>query len=774
MENGRPMTDMHEPRLTDLDQPRAFGPQPVPHGNDRNTYAAHDVVVERRHLRESLRILAKRRRLVTSVFLVVVIGVVVHTYTRIPIYEARAKMLIESNEPRYVGFKDVLDPNSTQTDYYQTQYNLLRSRSLARKTLDALHLWDQFGGRPAAIGTATPPPPRGVAARVRAFVVPIRDAVRGASDPQVAPLPSETVSQTRAINALLGGLSISPVRNSRVVDIVYRSADPDLATRVVNAHARSFIDQNMEFKFLSSKEAMDWLAARLTEERQQVEQAETALQRYTEQHDAIAASERDNIVIQKLADMSREVTKAKTTRLEREATYDQLRTMETNRAGLDSFPAILANPVIQQQQAEVARLQRQKLDLSQKMLDTHPDVEAISRAIAAADARLRAEIAKVVQGVRNEYLAALAQERSLGQALEDQKREALSMNKKAIEYGVLAREVESTRQVYQSLLQRAKETGVSTELRTSNVRIVDLAERPGAPIYPQTRDALIMGTLAGLGLALGVGFFFEYLDNRIRTPDEIKLHLHLPALGLLPFVRSDRKAAMFPVSERLSPDFAEALRALRTNVLFSTAESPSRSLIVTSAGPGEGKTVVSSNLAAALADTGLRVLVIDGDLRKPKLHKVFNVAQEPGLSNLIVGTCKASQVVVKTSILNLWVLPAGRVPPNPAELLGSSRFRQFLVSLRDHFDWIVIDTPPVMAVTDASVLAHAVSGVVFVVGAEMVSRQTAATALEQLALAHGKVLGGVLNRVDLDRNAYFYSQYYNKQYREYYRKSSTA
>jgi succinoglycan biosynthesis transport protein ExoP len=472
--------------------------------------------------------------------------------------------------------------------------------------------------------------------------------------------------------------------------------------------------------------------------------------------------------------MSREVTKAKTSRLEKEATYDQMRGLETNRAALDSFPAILANPIIQQQQAEVARLQRQKLELSQKMLDTHPDVEAMTKAIAAADLRLRAEVAKVVQGVRNEYQAALAQERSMTQALEEQKREALSMNKKAIEYGVLSREAESTRQIYQSLLQRAKETGVSTEQRTSNVRIVDLAERPGAPVYPQIRDSLVTGMLSGLALALCLAFFFEYLDNRIKTPDEIKHHLRLPALGLLPFVRPDSKTAAMPARERLSPDFAESLRTLRTNVLFSTADSRSKSLIVTSAGPGEGKTVVSSNLAATLADAGLRVLVVDGDMRKPKLHKVFNVPQEPGLSHLIVGSCKAGAAVVKTPISRLWVMPAGRIPPNPAELLGSPRFKQILSSFADHFDWVIIDSPPVMAVTDASVIAHAVSGVVFVVGAEMVSRQAAATALEQIERARGKVLGAVLNRVDLKRNAYYYSQYYRKEYGEYYRKSSTA
>lgn len=730
----------------------------------------------RRHPKDYLRIIYRRRRLMASVFLLVLITTVVYSYTRVPMFEARAKLLIESSEPQYVGFDQVVDQARGRDDYRQTQFDLLRSRSLARRTLEVSNLWDEFGAgasTPDVVGDAAAGPPRpvGTFARLQAMVSPVTRIIRGSpvvdSASSSAPEPSETAVQAGAINGFLGGLVVVPYRNSRVVDLAYRSTDPDLATRAVNAHARSYIEQNMEFKFQASKEASDWLAARLADQRKEVEAAESALQQYREQHDAVAADSRENIVIQKLADMSSAVTQAKTQRLERESRYNQLRAAEKDPAALETYPAVLGNPLIQTLQAELAQLQRKRLDMSKDYLDTHPDMVALMRQIGAARTRVQVEIDKVVEAVKNDYQAAVAQERALMRAQAEQKQEALAMGRTAIEYGVLSREVESTRSVYQTLLQRAQETGVSGEQRTSNVRVVDFAERPRSPYYPQTRSSVTRGAMWGLVLALLIGFFFEYFDNRVRTLDEIKAHLKIPGLGMLPMVRDKPDAAKL-LAERESPRFLESLRALRTNVIFSTAESTSRSLVVTSTGPSEGKTAVSSHLAAALAETGLRVLVIDGDMRKPRLHAALGIAQEPGLSNLIVGSSKASEVVVKTSVPGLWAIAAGRVPPNPSELLGSPRFRDFLLSLRDHFDWVVIDTPPVMAVTDASVIAHRASGVIFVVGADMVSRDHAIIAIEQLERANGKLLGAVLNRVDADKNAYYYSPYYRKAYTEYY------
>jgi capsular exopolysaccharide synthesis family protein len=215
-------------------------------------------------------------------------------------------------------------------------------------------------------------------------------------------------------------------------------------------------------------------------------------------------------------------------------------------------------------------------------------------------------------------------------------------------------------------------------------------------------------------------------------------------------------------------NFSEAFRGIRTNVLFSSADEGSRSIVVTSTAPGEGKSMVASNLAASLAQAGQRVLLIDADMRKPKAHEILGVAQEPGLSNVLVGDVKPSEAVRKTAVAGLWILSAGRVPPNPAELVGSARFREFVESLKKHFEWVIIDTPPILAVTDASLIANHVSGVLFVVGAEMTSRHAARAAIEQLENSRARLVGAVLNRVELDKNAYYYSQYYRREYASYY------
>ena len=721
------------------------------------------------HLLDYARVLYKRRWVAGTAFTIVFLLVTVYTFTATPIYEATTKLLIESDNPNVVSFKEVIDEQGSKNDYYTTQYNILQSRTLARRTLNDLKLWNHelFGGVPAQKTFS-------VGGAVSGAV----DAVRGVFSSQELPVEAsgldETATESRAIDSFLSHLKVSPVRNSRIVDVKFASADASLAAQVANRLARAYIDQNLEVKFTSSKEAADWLGGQLAEQRKQVEAAEAALQRYKEANDAISLEDRENIYVQKLGDLNTAVTRAKTDRLEKEALYNQLQSIQSNSAALDSFPAILSNPFIQQQKAEMADLQRQFASVQERLGEKHPEYQKVQAALRTAEAKLQGEVAKVVQSVRNQYLAARTQENSLMGALESQKREALSMNRKGIEYGVLQREVESSRQIYDSLMQRAKETGVSAELKSSNIRVVDAAERPRVPASPRRSFNLLLALCGGSMLGLGLAFFFEYLDNRIKTPDELKQHLGLPALGMVPALGEKPLNGRYPLlGGGTPPNFNEAFRSVRTNVLFSSAEEGSKTLLITSTGPGEGKTTFSCNLAVSLAQTGQRVLLIDADMRKPKVHEAFDVHQEPGLSNLLVGGVKASESVRKTKVTGLWLLPAGKLPPNPAELLGSQRFKEFLLSLKEHFDTIVIDSPPVMAVADAAVIAHRTTGVVFVVGAEMTSRHAAKAALDQLENARARFVGAVLNRVNIEKHSYYYSQYYKKEYARYYQATGT-
>jgi polysaccharide biosynthesis transport protein len=724
------------------------------------------------HLLDYVRVLYKRRWMAITTFLIIVVTATVSTFTATPIYEAKTRLLIEAEDQNVVSFKAVLDGDQTRADYYQTQYNMLQSRALARRTIDQLKLWDRapFGGKAEGHAFSV----TGLVAGAVSGVVHLFSRADPSPAPPV-PGADETAAQSRAIDVFVGGLTVAPIRNSRLVDLKYDLPDAALATAIVNALAKNYIEQSLEYKFMASKEASDWLGERLAEQRKQVEEAETKLQRYRERNDAISLKDRENIVVQKLSDLNAAVTIAKTERFQKEAAFNQLQSLQGNPAALDSFPAILSNTFIQQQKAELAQIQSQYAQMGQKLGPNHPDMVKLRSAMEIAQAKVDGEIGKVVQSVKNEYLTALAKENSLTAALNNQKSEALAMNRKGIDYSVLDREVQSSRTVYDSLLQRAKETGISSELRTSNIRIVDRAETPQRPVSPQKSLNVVLALFGGTLVACGLVFFFEYLDNRIKTPEEIRLHLGIPYLGLLPAL--DNKALSHPyplVSNGVPASFSEAFRALRTNVLFSSAEEGSRSIVVTSTGPGEGKSLVASNLAISLSQAGQRVVLIDADMRKPRAHDIFELAQEPGLSNLLVGNARASDTVRKSSVPGLWVLAAGRTPPNPAELVGSQRFRDFLDSLKDHFDWVIIDSPPVMAVTDAALLAHDVSGVLFVVGAEMTTRQAAKRAVDQLEQVQARFVGAVLNRVDLERNAYYYSQYYRREYSEYYQTGLTT
>ena len=724
------------------------------------------------HLTDYVKVVYKRRWTAATVFLLVMAVVTVYTFTATPIFEARTRLLIEAENQNVISFKEVVDQDQTKADYYQTQYNILQSRALARKTLEGLKLWDHPLFNAATQQNSGLSAGRAIAGAAGLVTGLFRSAPATTLEAAGA---DETEPQSKAMEAFALHLTVAPIRNSRLVDVKFRSPDAALATKIVNALVQNYIAQTLEYKFSASKTANDWLGEQLAEQRKQVEVAEAKLQTYREHNDAISLEDRQNIVVQKLTDLNAAVTRAKTERIQKEAMWMQLRALEANPAALDTFPAILSNTFIQQQKSELAQLQQQSAQLSEKFGEKHPEILKNRTAIQGAQLKLQAEIAKIVAAVRTEYQAARAQEASLTFALGQQKGEALSMNRKGIEYSVLDRDVESSKQLYESLLQRSKETGVSSELKSSNIRVIDQAERPRAPVTPRTGMNMLLALVSGSILAFGLAFFFEYLDSRIKTPDELKAHLGLPSLGMVPALDPKAWKDKEPLLHAgVPPGFAEAFRTIRTNVLFSSAEEGSRVLVVTSTGPGEGKTTVATNLAIGFAQAGQRVLLIDADMRRPRVHNVFGLKQEPGLSNLMVGNAKASETVHKTPVPGLWILGAGRIPPNPAELIGSQRFRDFLNSLKEHFDLILVDSPPVMAVTDAAIVAHAANGVVFVVGAEMTSRNAARAAVEHLEQGRAHFVGAVLNRVELERNAYYYSHYYRREYGAYYQQAANA
>jgi capsular exopolysaccharide synthesis family protein len=380
------------------------------------------------------------------------------------------------------------------------------------------------------------------------------------------------------------------------------------------------------------------------------------------------------------------------------------------------------------------------------------------------------EARRVVNSLKNEYQLAVAKEDSLKKALTQQKEESLALNKKAVQYGVLKRQADSSRQLYELLIKRFKETSLTEEMKTGNIRIVDRAEVPADPVKPRKKLNLLLAVVVGAFLGIGLAFFLEYLDNTITTPEEVKNYLRVPYLGPVPAFSMNGSSNEIP-AELISvhspkSTASEAYRGLRTSILFSSADKKPRVIMITSAGPLEGKTLTSANMAITMAGSHEGVILIDGDLRRPRLHKVFQTSHSKGLSGILVGTDTPADAIIKTPIKGLHLLPAGHIPPNPSELIGSNVMKRFITGLREKFEIIVIDTPPLTAVTDAVALSQFVDGVMLVLRTGITPRQVVKNSLEQLQAVNANILGVVLNAVSTGKDSYYYSQYYYSYYGE--------
>jgi capsular exopolysaccharide synthesis family protein len=715
------------------------------------------------HFWDYWRVISRRRWTIISVFLVTVIMVTLWTFTTRPVFTSTATLRIEKDQPRIVKFEEVIKEDSQQ-DYYQTQYKLLQSRSLANRVIGLLQL-DQHPD------FQQPEAERGWLAqgeaRLREWLVkwiPV--------PPPPAPEATEDVALASPLtSAFLGRLAIEPVRSSRLVKISFDSHHPDLAARVPNALSDAFIAQQLDQKVEATRYATQFLAKQLDETRGKLGESEEKLSGFLKANDILFVAgdktSQQDLITQQLMSLSDAWLKSRSERIAKES----LVTLASTTQDIYSLPAVLQSSLISSLKQDLVNQEGEHKRLGQVFKPDYPRMQQLAEKIAESRRQLRTEIDRAVQALQADYQAAVRNEREMEGALAQQRMMARGLADNMAEYNLLRRDVDTSRDLYSALLARLRETQISAALFTSNIYIVDRAEISGAPSRPKRSTNLLVGCIAGLLGGVVLAFVFEYLDTNIKDAKEVEAVLHVPILGMVPSWATRRRReitdgdgkpfALVAHSETASVS-AEAFRNLRTSLLYSAPDHPPKTITMTSLQPEDGKTSLVTNLAITLAQLGAgEVLVIDADMRRPNLHEVLGVPQAPGLSTFLTGQAELAEVIAPSSIPNLSVIPAGRIPLNPAELLASTRLRQAIDTLGGRFAHIVFDTGPLFGVSDAMILASQVEGVVLVLRHGRASRDAAQRAIRNLMSVRARLLGVILNDVDVRGNGYYgYYGYY--------------
>ena len=748
--------------------------QPVPSG--KGQMAVYDPLVnagfmddDTIDLREYWRVLVKRRWTVAAVVAIVVVAALLATLLMIPEYRATAQIELSQQQGRILNFDNLSeDFGRSFADYRGTQIEVIRSRNLAEAVVRRL----QLHRHPELRGEITQ---RSILSELRSLTDAIRGGLSGNGNG--APMMDEEGAIAAATTRLLARISAEPVRNTFLINVSVTSFDPDLAERAVNALVQEFVRSSMQRRVDAGSEARDFLETQLDAMRINLERADEALMDFARQSNIADLDERLSMArtaLRQLSDRQNEIQ----TELVQIQTWREL--IEQGRG--NSLDPVLNSPVIADLERRLLEANTEYTRLSATFQDDFPRVQEVLQRIRQLEGEIIERRQVILDGILSRFDILSAQNASLDGAIEEREAAILALNERAVQYNILRREFEASEQLYDGLLQRMKEVGVAAGIQESNIAVIEPGRRPVLPFSPNLPRnlalALTLGLMAGVGLAL----LLEFLDSTIRRIEDIERLVDRPVLGLVPMLklsakeaRRERRPNLVEAPER-SPSFqshfkpsssvSEAFRSLRTSLSFSTAEGMPRTIMVTSTTMGEGKTTATINLATVLAQNGHRVLILDADLRKARIHREFDLPRAPGLTNRIARHDPATEdrgAIFGTFITNLFAMPAGTATPSPAEMLSSERMKRIIDSCKRNFDYVIIDSAPVLGLADALILSRKVDGVLFVTQAGVTGKDSFRMAMKRLAQVQAPVLGVVLNQVNLDspEYAYYSSYYYN-------------
>jgi len=693
-------------------------------------------------------ILRKRRWIVVSVILVSVAMAGLLTARQKPMYSAVGRIAINHESAINLGSKDAqftLDGNDG-SDYsvdMETQIKVLQSDATSYQVIKALHLdtSPDFGGSPANHTENS--------------------------------LRIDSAQQTALLGAFRGGLSIASVPATRILEIHYSSPNPKLAAQIVNQLIDSYIEQNLKARFESTAQTSAWLTKQLVDLQMKVEISQEKLVQYQKEKGLVGLDDKSNVVTSKLEQLNMALTAVEGQRMQKEAAYHMA--LSGNPELLQQSTKERVDP-LETYHIKEGELRSQLAALTAQFGPNFPKIKELSAQISELQNQSQDELKRALARSKAEYLEAEEHERVLQAAFEKQKQEANELNQSEIEYSLLKQNAESYRTLYDGLLQRLKEAGVAAGLSSSNVQIVDQARVPTAPYAPNMTRSLMGGLLIGCFLGIMLVFMFESLDNTVRTPEEAELISSLSALGIVPSHKSSRKFGASLIGQMGEPqeqdirevlsitrprsEIAESYRSLRTSILLASRSRSSKILLVTSAMPKDGKTTTSINIAVVLAQAGSRVLLIDADLRRPSIHRTLNLPNATGLSTWLAGTDNDKPHILPSGIPNLDVFTTGPRPPYPAELFGLPVFGDTLEAFRSEYDHIVIDSPPILSVTDAVLMSVMADSVLLVIRSRKTTKGALRRSLDVLHQANARVMGVVLNAFNVNGEEYAYYRYY--------------
>lgn len=684
-----------------------------------------------------------------------------------PTYQGYTEVLIDTRQAKVADLEEVLQDMTTDADAMQSQVHVLQSRNLAYKVIDALRLNEnpEFNAKlrePGALASAA-----------NWFKTQLVALGILSSGPAIAPELAATLEKSKTVDTFLQALSVDLLPKSRVIGITFNSKSSEGAAQIANKIADLYVLDQLEAKYDATQRATKWLTDKIADLRKSVASSEQAVERFRSQA-GLLQSQGGTLISQQISDLNAQLITVRATRAEAEARLSQVRQLIRTSGGADAAGDVLKSPIIQQLSQQETEGRRKVAELNQEFGDRHPRMIAAKAELADVQGKINREINKVVNALENEVGVARARETALERGLDQLKTRLSQSNTAEVQLRALERDAEASRAMLESFMARFEQTSaqLDSSINDTNARVISRADVPASPSFPPSKLIVAVALIASALFASLIALGIEQLDRGYRSGEQVERGTGLRSLGLVPLIRgSSGKSPAAHLLRHPSSMFGESIRSLYTSILLSPGEALPKKLMITSSQPKEGKTTIALCLGRMRALSGHSTVIVEADLRRPSMHRALGIPRRPGLTDLILGDVQLVDVLIKDSDSGAYVIPAGKLAPDPTEILTSPRMRELLNQLSRQFELVVIDSPPIVAVADGRLLAPQTDAVVLVVRWAKTGREVVGLATKQLQEAGGHIVGAVLSMVDSKKHARYGfadSAYYYGPVKRYY------